>query len=132
MTNDELIKIAASVTERRWLGDNSAGSVGCALLTEGGQVYTGVCIDTRSSMGFCAEHNAIGTMVTNQEYRIRKIVAVWKDEEGAVYVLHPCGRCREFMRQIDPGNMDTVVILGSDRTAKLRELLPYEDDYSRV
>ena len=80
MTNKQLIKIAASITKQKNLGDNSAGSVGCALLSEKGQVYTGVCIDTSSSMGYCAEHNAIGSMVTQQEYRIKKIVAVWKNE----------------------------------------------------
>jgi cytidine deaminase len=39
-------------------------------------------------------------------------------------VLPPCGRCREFIRQVDPANLDTEVILGSDRSALLRELLP--------
>jgi len=86
-----------------------------------------------SGMGFCAEHAAIAVMVTKREYRIKKIVAVWKDKKKrSVHVLHPCGRCREFMRQIDKRNMETEVILGKDKTSKLKELLPYKDDFSKV
>ena len=33
-----------------------AGSVGAAILTKSGKIYTGVNIDTACSMGFCAEH----------------------------------------------------------------------------
>ena len=29
-------------------------------------------------MGFCAEHSAIAAMITAGEYKIKKIVAVWK------------------------------------------------------
>ena len=54
----------------------------CALITDKDNVYVGVDIDTGCGMGFCAEHNAIGSAVTNKEYVIKKIVAVWKDENG--------------------------------------------------
>ena len=128
----DLIKIAASVTKRKQLGENSAGSVGCALLSEKGKIYTGVCIDTGSGMGFCAEHNAIGSMITAGESRIKMIAAVWKNEKGKVCVLHPCGRCREFIRQIDERNMETDIVLGKNRIVKLKELLPYKDDYSVI
>jgi cytidine deaminase len=63
-------------------------------------------------------------MVTAGEYRIARIVAVWRDEAGALYVLPPCGRCREFIRQVDPANVDAEVVLGRRRSAKLGELLP--------
>jgi cytidine deaminase len=83
-----------------------------------------VCIDTGSGTGFCAEHAAIAAMVTAGEYRITAIVAVWRDEQDRLYVLPPCGRCREFIRQIDPANLETTVILGGQRSVPLRELLP--------
>ena len=83
------------------------GDVGCALVTDKGTVYVGVSIDTACSMGFCAEHNAIGTMITNGESRIAKTAAV--DWNGKV--IPPCGRCREFIYQIDPRNADTIIIL---------------------
>jgi cytidine deaminase len=83
-----------------------------------------VCIDTGCGTGFCAEHAAIAAMVTAGEYRIARIVAVWKDEAGTTFVLPPCGRCREFMRQIDPANLDAEVVLGRQESVKLRDLLP--------
>jgi len=96
-----------------------------ALVTVNGNAYVGVCIDTGSGTGFCAEHSAIAAMVTAGEYRIASIVAVWRDaRDGTLFVLPPCGRCREFIRQIDVINLDTDVVLGMDRARKLRELLP--------
>jgi cytidine deaminase len=125
MTNEELIQKAVSVIKSRSCGEFTIGNVGAALETENGNIYCGVCIDVSSSIGFCAEHNAIGAMITAGEYRIREIVAVWKDSEGSAYILSPCGRCREFMRQIDEANLETDVILGKDKTEKLKSLLPY-------
>ena len=39
-------------------------------------------------------------------------------------MLPPCGRCREFMRQVDPQNLGTRVVLSRDEAVELRELLP--------
>ena len=126
MDNEELIQQAGSVIRTRKNGDHTIGDVGAALVTDKGNVYLGVCIDTNSSMGFCAEHNAIGAMVTAGESRINKIVAIWKNEKDEAQVLSPCGRCREFIFQIDNNNRDTEVIL-ADKTIPLRELLPYRN-----
>ena len=125
MTNDELIACAEKVLNPRRVGDRLFGDVGATLITDRGNLYSGVCIDTGSGTGFCAEHSAVAAMVTAGEYVIRKIVAVWKDEGGALYVLPPCGRCREFIRQIDESNLDTEVILGRGQTVTLTDLLPY-------
>ena len=127
MTNDELIASAASVVRPRATADGRLfGDVGAALLTDQGNIYRGVCIDTGSGTGFCAEHSAIAAMVTAGEYRIAKIVAVWRDSrDGRLSVLPPCGRCREFIRQIDAANLATVVLLGRDRAATLATLLPH-------
>ena len=59
MTFEELYKEAVVVLNPRKLSDYAeAGGVGAALLSASGKVYVGVCIDTSSSMGFCAEHAA--------------------------------------------------------------------------
>lgn len=122
MTRD-LIDAAAAVLRPHRVGDRLFADVAAALDTATGQRHVGVCIDTGSGTGFCAEHAAIAAMVTSGEYQIARIVAVWRDEDGRLYVLPPCGRCREFIRQIDPGNLDTEVVLGRTSVA-LRELLP--------
>ena len=124
--NDELIARAEAVVNPRSVGGRLFGDVGAALVTDRGNVYAGVCIDTGSGTGFCAEHSAIAAMVTAGEFKIATIVAVWKDEGGATVILAPCGRCREFIRQVGDSNLDTDVILATG-VVKLRELLPYHE-----
>ncbi len=119
--DQELIRRAQEVVNPRQLSATvSVASVGSALVTDQGNVYVGVCVDTACSLGFCAEHNAIGSMITQGESRIVAIVAI--NREGKV--LSPCGRCRELLAQIDRGNMDTRIILQDGRSARLSALLP--------
>jgi len=126
-SDDDLVDAAAAVLHPHRVDDRVFGDVAAALVTHAGNVYVGVCIDTTSGTGFCAEHAAIAAMVTAREYKIAKIVAVWRGGDGQLHVVPPCGRCREFIRQIDPANVDTEVLLGSRRTSTLRELLPATD-----
>lgn len=121
MTNDAaLISAARAVVNPRRLSPTvEAGGVGAALVTMRGNVFTGVCIDAASGVGFCAEHSAIAAMVTAGESRILSIVAV--DRDGSI--LPPCGRCREFVAQVDEGNADTRVVLPSG-VKTIHELLP--------
>ena len=48
MTNEQLIEKARSVINPHKLGDYLVGDVGCALVTDRGNVYLGVCIDVGS------------------------------------------------------------------------------------
>ncbi len=118
-----LYRQAMSVVRPRQLSDSAdAGAVGAALLTESGAVYLGVCIDTACSMGFCAEHAAAAAMITAGENRVVKMVAV--NSVGSV--LPPCGRCREFISQLHPENLEAEVLIATGRVATLRELLPHD------
>jgi cytidine deaminase len=126
-SNLELIRAAAAALNPHVVHGRLFGDVAAALVTADGNHHLGVCIDTGSGTGFCAEHAAVAAMVTAGEYRIARIVAVWRDETDRLYVLPPCGRCREFIRQIDDANLDTRVILGSEQAVALRELLPYHE-----
>ena len=126
-SHDDLIESAQGVLSRHHVHGRLFGDVGASLVTDRGNRYSGVCIDTGSGTGFCAEHSAIAAMVTAGEYRIAKIVAVWRDTDGVLHVLPPCGRCREFIRQIDDANIETEVVLARDRSARLRELLPFHE-----
>lgn len=121
MDFEALTQIARQTLNPRQLTeDSSAGSVAAALITDQGNVYTGVCIDTPCSMGFCAEHAAIAAMITAGESRIEKIVAV-NDEAG---IVAPCGRCREFMYQINHDNYSTQILLRKG-IVTLEDLLPH-------
>ncbi len=99
-----------------------AGGVAAAILTKKGNIYVGVCIDTASTLGMCAERNAIANMITNGESKIDKVVAVMPDGK----VGSPCGACREYMMQLDrdSGDIEILVDLDTLKTVKLGELLP--------
>ena len=95
------------------------GSVGAAILTDRGNIYTGICIDTACGMGMCAERNAIANMLTNGESRIVKVVAVMPDGTNGT----PCGVCREFMMQLDRKSSEIEILLSLEplKTVRLGE-----------
>lgn len=99
-----------------------AGGVAAAILTKKGNIYVGVCIDTASTLGMCAERNAIANMITNGEHEIEKVVAI--TEDGSVG--SPCGACREYMMQLaaDSGEIEILVDYESRKTVRLGELIP--------
>jgi cytidine deaminase len=122
MSFDELYERAKAVLNPRKLSEYAeAGGVGAAILSEGGNVYTGVCIDTACSMGFCAEHAAAAAMITAGQNRVLKMVAV--DWDGSI--LPPCGRCREFISQLHDENIKAEVMVAEGRVVTLEQLLPY-------
>ena len=121
MTNEELVQRARTVVRPRKVRHGfMVGEVGCALVTDKGNVYLGTSIDTCSGMGFCAEHSAIAAMLTQGEHRIARIVAVVANGKA----VPPCGRCRELIHQIHDENSETEVLLGKDTAIKLSTLLP--------
>ncbi|MEM7019583.1 MAG: hypothetical protein AAF512_19885, partial [Pseudomonadota bacterium] len=77
LSNAELIVQAAAVVKTyKTQNGGLYGDVGCALISEDDKIYLGVCADVGSNV-FCAEPNAIGSMMTEGGYHIKKIVAVW-------------------------------------------------------
>ena len=125
MTDDQLVRAAAEVLNPFTTHDGRLfGDVAAALLTPAGNLYLGVCVDT-SSWGLCAERSAMAAMITAGELEVARIVAVWRDPASRrLHLLPPCGICREFLRSVHPGNLQTAVLLGRDRSVPLAELLP--------
>lgn len=95
------------------------GHVACALLTDKGNVYTGISINAKCGIGFCAEHSAIADMLKAGESKIVKIVS---SSENTVLV--PCGRCLEFIRQINEQNVNAKVLLKNEEVKTIDQLLP--------
>ena len=121
MTDEDLVQTATQlVGEFKTSQGCVAGGVAAALISRSGHVYTGICIDTACSLGFCAEHAAIAEMLKARESEIDTIVAVCASE-----IVPPCGRCRELIRQINVANIRTRVIIAPGRVATLSELLPF-------
>ena len=115
---EELIEKATEVLNPRQLSSTAeAGSVAAAILTANGHIYTGIC-----SMGFCAEHSAAAAMLTAGESQIVKMVAINKRGN----ILPPCGRCREFISQLNDKNIETEVLINRNKAVKLIDLLPYD------
>jgi cytidine deaminase len=120
---EDLYAAAKSVLNPRRLSASAeAGGVGAALLTSSGAVYMGVCIDTDCSMGFCAEHAAAAAMITAGESHVLRMVAVnWNGG-----ILPPCGRCREFISQLNDENLNAEVLVGKGVIVALHDLLPHD------
>ena len=102
----------------------TAGEVSAAILSASGKIYTGVCMDTCSTLGICAERNAIFNMITCGESQISKVLAILPDGTTGA----PCGACRELMVQLMPDTYQDVEIMLDYENAKivtLGELTPH-------
>ena len=100
-----------------------AGGVAAAVLSASGKIYTGVCVDTCSSLGICAERSAIFAMLTAGEQEISKVLAIMPDGRTGA----PCGACRELMVQLMPERYKDIEIMpdyGAERVITLGELTP--------
>ncbi len=100
----------------------SGFSVGAALLTADGIVFTGVNIENGAyGEVICAERTAAATAVA-AGYREFKAIAV-ASSKGEAW---PCGICRQFLYEFSPAMR---VITGADadhlESAVLSDLLPH-------
>ena len=107
-TWDKMYIAARKVQQERAISPLvEAGAVSATILTEKGNIYVGVCIDTACSLGMCAERNAIANMITNGENVINRVIAI--DRNGNA--IPPCGACREFMIQLMPEHYHSIEII---------------------
>lgn len=120
----EMYDKALAVLNARRISDYvTAGEVAASVLSGSGKIYTGVCIDTCSTLGICAERNAIFNMITNGEQEIVRVLAVMPDGSNGA----PCGACRELMVQLMPGRYQNIEIMldyAAGKTVKMSELTP--------
>ena len=121
---DRLYAAAEAVRKERRLSEYvTCGEVSAAILSKTGRIYTGVCIDTCSTLGICAERNAIFNMITNGEQEIEKVIAILPDGSSGA----PCGACRELMVQLMPDtykNIEIMMDYREEKTMTLGELTP--------
>ena len=121
---DRLYSAANSVRNERRISEYvTCGEVSAAILSSTGKIYTGVCIDTCSTLGICAERNAIFNMITSGEQEIDKVIAILPDGSSGA----PCGACRELMVQLMPEKYKGIQIMmdyKQERVMLLGELTP--------
>lgn len=113
---NELYEAAKRVQNERKISDYiDAGGVAAAILSSSDKIYIGVCVDTCSTLGICAERNAIFNMITNGENIIQKVIAIMPDGKTGV----PCGACRELMAQLMPDDYQDIEIMMDYETGKV-------------
>ena len=121
---NEMYKAAKAVRNERRISDYvTAGEVSAAILSKSGKIYTGVCVDTCSTLGICAERSAIFRMLTDGEQEIDKVLCILPDGSNGA----PCGACRELMVQLMPGKYYDIEIMldyASEKIVTLGELTP--------
>ena len=119
-TDLKLYRTAVSLLERSY-SPFSGFRVGAALLTQSGEIITGVNIEN-SSLGatICAERTAFVKAIS-EGYREFDTIAIASSGQEA----WPCGICRQFMYEFAP---DLRVVTGTEednlRVLTLKELLP--------
>lgn len=120
---DKLYNESCKVQNRRVISPFiEGGQVSAAILTKKGNIYTGICLDTASTLGICAERNAIFNMLTNGESQIAKIVCVMSNGD----VGTPCGACRELIMQLDRASKDIQILIDKNeyKTITMDKLMP--------
>ena len=120
----EMYDAAKAVLSARKISEYvTCGEVAAAILSKSGKIYTGVYVDTCSTLGICAERNAIFNMITNGESEIDKVLAIMPDGSCGA----PCGACRELMVQMMAGKHREIEIMLDYHTGKtitLGEITP--------
>ena len=115
-----LIDLANTARQRAYV-PYSHYSVGAALRTKSGRIFTGVNVENAAyPQTMCAERVAIFKAVSEGEKEF-EVISVVTDNGGS-----PCGGCRQVMAEF---GLDTVVLMadGSGKLVKestLNELLP--------
>ena len=119
-----MYEAAKAVQKPRQISDYmSCGEVSAAVLSRSGKIYTGICLDTCSGLGVCAERNAIFNMLTEGESEIDKVLAIMPDGRCGA----PCGACRELIVQMMAGRYHDVEIMvdyESGRTVRFGDITP--------
>lgn len=96
-------------------------TVGAALRTATGRIYTGVNIENAAyPTGICAERVAVFKAVSEGEHDF-EVIAVVTENGGS-----PCGACRQVLSEF---GLDTVVLIADGEgkiimETNVRELLP--------
>ena len=116
----QLIAEAKKVIAKNYDGVKFNHTVGAALLTKEGKIYTGV--NVYSVFGACAEMIALGKAISEGERNFLTIVAV-NGLNGEI--MPPCGNCRQLLSDYLP---DGYVIIEDNKQIKkikIKNLIPY-------
>ncbi len=126
MTDKELLRLALDAAKNAY-SKYSGFSVGAALLTDDGRIFTGCNIENSSySLTVCAERTAIFKAVsegcgTNASCKFRAIAIVGGIDGIFSEPCTPCGACLQVMSEFCGDDFKIVLTSGVYR---LKDFLP--------
>lgn len=126
MNNIELIKIAKSALSNAY-APYSGYSVGAALLTKSGTVYTGCNIENAAfSPTNCAERTAFFKAISEGDREFEKIAIICTKDGKIDTKASPCGVCRQVMREFCNDDFTIIIAHGDDKFVEyqLGDILP--------
>jgi cytidine deaminase len=122
VSQKELLKEAKLVLENSY-SPYSHFSVGAAVLTEDGKIFTGVNIENASySLTICAERVAVFKAISHGHSSFTDLAIVSSTEKPTF----PCGACRQVLLEFSP--QIKIHLLGSEKVFALTDLLPHAFD----
>ncbi len=128
ITHRELA-LAAIEAMKKSYSPYSHFTVGAALLTKDGKIYTGANIENAAyTPTVCAERNAIFTAVHNGERDFSAIAIVGGMNGNVSGVTSPCGVCRQVMSEFCSPDFKIILVTsqnGDYIEETLGSLLPY-------
>ena len=121
MENKELLQLAIEAAQHSYCA-YSGFSVGAALLTEEGEIFTGCNIENSSfSLTNCAERTAIFKAVSEGFKRFKAIAIVGGAEGNYSHPCCPCGACWQVMSEFCDDDFSIILTNGE---FTLDEFLP--------
>lgn len=119
-----LLEAARQATKHAYV-PYSSFPVGAAVLTESGDIISGVNIENASyGLTVCGERVAVFNAAAQGHRTIRAVAVVATRAHGVT----PCGACRQVLNEFKPEGADMIVILEGKDTPivkTLSEYLPY-------
>lgn len=124
MSHKSLIDAAAKIREQAY-APYSEFSVGAALLTKSGKVFTGCNVENASlGLTICAERAALTSAIAAGEKEFVAVAVVTSFHEP----VFPCGACRQVLAEFTPDlEVVAATIDGQTDTALLSHLLPHSN-----
>lgn len=113
MENEYLISYAKKAMGNAY-SPYSGFSVGAALLTTEGEVFTGCNVENASfGATICAERCAVMKAVSEGYTSFEKIAIVSSEND----LTYPCGICRQFLSEF----MEDGIVVVQDKTGNIKE-----------
>lgn len=127
MNLDDAIKIAKKVRKNAYI-PFCKYSVGAALVTKTGKIYSGCNIQNGGLMSICAERVAFTKALSEGEKDFDYIVVCGGSNPKSVDdKCTPCGYCRQFMNEFVDKDFKIYMLRNNDEADKytMEDLFPY-------